>query len=329
MGNFFNWGIAVVQTERTQFAYGPGTPVEYFLNPLGIFSIILSAEGLQNKTDLTVDSMTAFSININLAPAANYSPIVTFPLVQGMPFVTAIYNNSRPIISSTVTFVNLTYGGVVAGRTVRYTAALNDAHTWLIYVTPHGNQTLPVLTLFNSTTVLSSIAFSGTVQVAKNPSGDYGQQYLDQSAGVYPVSASISGSVVGSVGIYIFSWIKGGVASRTLLMYALPHHVSSFSSETYGHVASSLQLQTTTKGIATAVYADSWTMIEGDIPDDMKFAPWSPISGSRTTIPAAAVSFINKTATSELSEDMDAQTNLNSMYYAGKVRVTCQPWVRK
>jgi endo-1,3(4)-beta-glucanase len=50
----------------------------------------------------------------------------------------------------------------------------------------------------------------------------------------------------------------------------------------------------------------------------MSFAPWSPTTGSVTSLPAAAVSLINSVASSELSEDFTAQTDLDSMYFSGK-----------
>jgi endoglucanase Acf2 len=56
-----------------------------------------------------------------------------------------------------------------------------------------------------------------------------------------------------------------------LLMFALPHHAESFSPQT-ASAATSVQLQTTTKGLATAVVADSWTMVES-LPTTMGFVP--------------------------------------------------------
>lgn len=50
----------------------------------------------------------------------------------------------------------------------------------------------------------------------------------------------------------------------------------------------------------------------------MGFAPWSPATGSVDTLPQAAMSIINSAAQTELSEDMAAQTNLDSMYFSGK-----------
>lgn len=39
---------------------------------------------------LTTDTLTAFSANANLVPSGATTPAITFPLVQGMGFVTGI-----------------------------------------------------------------------------------------------------------------------------------------------------------------------------------------------------------------------------------------------
>ncbi|KAJ8612461.1 hypothetical protein MRB53_037390 [Persea americana] len=138
-GQTGSWGIAIAHIERTMLAYGPGNPAQFFINPIGIQSMVLSARELGSTTSLTMDSLQAFSANVNLAPGPGASPVVTFPLVQGMGFITAIYNSSTPMLQSGVFFNTLTYGGAVAassGASFRYQAMLNDGSQWLIYITP-------------------------------------------------------------------------------------------------------------------------------------------------------------------------------------------------
>jgi endo-1,3(4)-beta-glucanase len=101
-------------------------------------------------------------------------------------------------------------------------------------------------------------------------------------------------------------------------MFALPHLVESFSSTTKA-AAKDVKLQTTTKGVATAVVADSWTMEEPDMPVGMGFAPWSPSLGNIAGLSEAAISSIQKVATSDLKQDMSAQSNGDSFYFSGKV----------
>ncbi|TIA36459.1 endo-1,3-beta-glucanase [Aureobasidium pullulans] len=240
-----SYGLAISHIERSQVAFGPGDPVQYLINPIGIQSITLSASELNITTQLTMDSLDAFSADVNLLPRVGAPPAITFPLVQGMGFVTA-----------------------------------------------------------------------GFIQVAKVPlSGSTDAETVyDEAAGAYPVAATISGSVSGTAGTYELAWTKQGVANRTLLMFALPHHVQSLASGT----VTDIKLQTTTKGIATGIVGDSWTLTEPNLPIDIGFAPWSPTHGSVDKVSAAATRLINEAGESELSQDMGAQSNLNSMYYSGK-----------
>ncbi|KAI9714619.1 MAG: hypothetical protein M1828_001156 [Chrysothrix sp. TS-e1954] len=314
-----SWGLAVSHIERGQLAYGPGSPSQYFINPIGIQSLILSANELGNSTVLTTDSLRAFSVNVNLAPQPSHTPLVTFPLVQGMGYVTAIYNSGTPLIQSSVGFKSLTYGGVVGnGPSVRYEALLQDDRVWLIYLTAAPGSHPPTLTLSSGTNVVGSTPFSGSVQIAKNLNGASAQAVYDSTCGVYPLRGSVSATVSGAMGQYQLSWTKGGLINKSLLMFALPHHVQAMSTSYSSQSRSVLQLDTTTKGVAQAIIGDSWTMSEHDLPYDMAFAPWTPTLRSQTRLPQAAVSLINTVGASELSEDFDAQTNLNSMYFAGK-----------
>jgi endo-1,3(4)-beta-glucanase len=114
------------------------------------------------------------------------------------------------------------------------------------------------------------------------------------------------------------SFSQAGIPNSKLVMFARPHYTESFSPKTAA-AATNLQLNTTTKGLATAVVADSWTMVE-NLPTTMGFAPWSPsIGDGNTKFSAASLAAILNVATSEVSQNMSEQTNLNSMYYSGKV----------
>lgn len=53
---------------------------------------------------MTSDNLRAFSANVHLHPRAGSPPGITFPLVQGMGFVTGIYNGLRPVVNSSVFF---------------------------------------------------------------------------------------------------------------------------------------------------------------------------------------------------------------------------------
>lgn len=319
-GSSQSWGMSVSHIDANQRVFGPdpaANPASYFINPNGIQSIVLSAVELGSSTTVSTDSLTAFSINVNLLPSNGSDPAVTFPLVQGMGFVTGLYNGSIPVVQTGVFFRNITRSSLSpkAGVT-KYTFVLEDGKTWLLYAYSSSGAPLN-LTVVSNSLAQSTSNWYGIIQIAKNPGGAAEALY-DAACGAYATTASVSGSVNGATGTYSISFTKAGLASTSLLMFALPHHVQSFSSATNRSVAS-VQLQTTTKGVATAVVADSWILVEPNMPISMGFAPWSPVSRSQSSLSANAVAAILNAATSEVSQNMSQQTNLNSFYYAGKV----------
>jgi endo-1,3(4)-beta-glucanase len=320
-GSSGSWGMSIQHIDANQRVYGPdpsANPVEYFINPIGIQSIVLSATELGGSTTISMDTLTAFSINVNLLPSVGAAPAITFPLVQGMGFVTGVYNGVTPTIQSGVFFRSVTQSMTTQKPGVtKYTILLEDGKTWVLYAYSSSGQPLQ-FAVVNNGLVQATSNFNGIIQIAKNPDGAEGDSLYDDYCAVYPTTVTLSGSAADAVGSYDFEFTKAGMTDTTLLMFALPHHIESFSSGTASGLTQ-LQLQTTTKGNATAVIADSWTLTES-LPTTMGFAPWGPTLGSASVpLSAAAIAVISSIAASEVSQNMSEQTNLNSMYYSGKV----------
>ncbi|KAF3033574.1 hypothetical protein E8E12_004567 [Didymella heteroderae] len=325
-GRGSTYGMAITHTERSQYAFGPNpSSPQYFISPIGIQHMALSAAELREGTVMNVDNLRAFSAYANFAASSGARTLMSVPVVQGMGMITAVYDSAQPVLASGVFFRNLKFAGSVDDRgiTFKYSTQLQDGSQWLIYVTPLRADGEPLLKLTGAGTILGPSAFTGLIQVTKNPAGAEGEKKFDASAGTYATEAIISGSVNGASGSYTLSWIKQGITSRPLIMYALPHHVESFDQETRGAVTG-IQLITTTKGAATAVQADRFTMVEDDLPTTIGFAPWAKAANGaqggteNVNLAASALQLVNAAGTSELRQDFIAQTSLNSMYYSGK-----------
>ncbi|KAL8723083.1 MAG: hypothetical protein Q9225_000554 [Loekoesia sp. 1 TL-2023] len=327
--NAHSWGMAVSHIDADQRAFGPrntaipGSPVQYYINPIAIQSIILSAVELGNSTVMTTDSLQAFSVNANLFPQAGSSSKISFPLVQGIGFVTGIYTNLQPAIQSSVFFRSVSTAAASGNGIFKYQIILEDGKSWLLFAIPANGQD-PQLSLVSNTLLRGVPNWSGIIQVARNPAGSSGEYIYDNAAGVYPTGVTLTASTFSQTGTYQFQWQKAGLTGKNapqLLMFALPHHIESFAGPT-PFAKTSLRMQTTTKGVATAVVADSWTLVEANLPVDMGFAPWngSLPQGSRSarTLSPSAVNIINTVAAFEIRQDMDNQTNLDSMYFSGK-----------
>ncbi|KAK0250311.1 endo-1,3-beta glucanase [Friedmanniomyces endolithicus] len=326
-GETGSWGLAVSHIERDQLAGSNSRDpsldagqVGFFAAPVGIQSMVLSAAELDANSTLTTDTLTSFSVNVNLMARGAQNPTITFPLVQGMAFITGSYGGGTPMLQSGIGITNLTYAGAVVGNTTyKYRASLNDGFDWLIYVTPaNAFYNENSFTLLTTGEIQGPSGFGGHIQLAKVPANSTdAENVYDASAGAYPTTASISGSVSGTSGSYTISWTKAGVTSQQLLMFALPHHMESLAYESSGGITD-VQLITTTKGMATAIRGDSWTLDEPNLPIDMSFAPWSPELGSVVSVSAAAEDAINAAGYAELSQNISQQTNVGSLYYDGK-----------
>ncbi|KAL8953909.1 MAG: hypothetical protein Q9222_000283 [Ikaeria aurantiellina] len=321
--------MAVSHVDPDQRALGPrntnipGSPVQYFINPIAIQSIIFSAVELGNTTILTTDSLQAFSANANLLPQTGSTSRITFPLAQGMGFVTAKYSNLQPLIQSSVFFRSVTIASASGNGIFKYRITLEDNKSWLLYAVP-SNGVDPQLSLVSNTTMQGISNWSGFIQIAKNPAGPSGEYIYDNAAGVYPTAVSLTASTYSQTGTYQFQWTKAGLLGRNapkLLMFALPHHVESFAGPT-PFAKTALRLQTTTKGVATGIIADLWTLIEPSLPIDMNFSPWNgSLPQGRRSVNAlspAAIGIVNTVAAAEIRQDMANQTYLDSMYFSGK-----------
>ncbi|KAF1963501.1 hypothetical protein CC80DRAFT_433136 [Byssothecium circinans] len=316
------YGMSISHIERTQLAWDQGTPPRYFIAPVGIRHIVLSALELQASTVLSTEGLTGFSVYANLAPSSNADPIISFPVVQGMGYVTAIYNKGTPQIASGVFFRTLKYIGQIKGITYKYQVQLEDNSHWLLYATPIGSLGAPPFALRNSSLIEGPGGFVGMIQVAKNPASAAGETVYDSTAGAYAINTTISASVTGSSGSYTLEWGKGGVKNQTLLMFALPHQMESLDQMSASGVTD-IELVTTTKGYARAVVADSITMTEANLPDSIGFDPWIPNSAGtggsgNINIAPGAIAAVRSAAASELAQNFTQQTELNSMYYSGK-----------
>jgi endo-1,3(4)-beta-glucanase len=325
-GNALSWGMAISHVEDSQKVFGPkntaipDTPASYYINPIGIQSLILSAAEFAANTKLTTSSISQFSANVHLQPASDSPSSLTLPLVQGMSFVTGQYVNLQPAIQTSVFFRSVTAAGQPKPGIFKYRVVLEDNRVWLIYARP-ANGLTPNFELKSSTLLRGIENWYGDIQIAKVPDQSLEALY-DDACGAYPTAGHIAGFAHNTTAQYSLSWTKDGAYAdnTTLLMFSLPHHRESFDPSTQKQLTN-LTLATTTKGNATAVLGDFWVLEEKNLPVSLGFAPWrpnDPTSQAATSLSAATISFAQSIAAIEASQNMSSQTNLNSMYYSGK-----------
>lgn len=218
-GSSSSWGLAISHIEAHQRVYGQKSKetgaAQYFLSPVGIQSLALSALEFGSQTMLTTDNLSAHSANVNLHVDPKAKPLVTFPLVQGMGFVTAVYKGGTPVISTGVYFKTVTKSlkGPKQGVT-KYTLYLEDGKVWHVYAYSAKGDKFD-LTVINNKMAKAEKPFDGIVQVAKDPGN--AESIIDAASGAYPIGATVSGSVSGSKGSYTLTFQKAGFSKRQAL----------------------------------------------------------------------------------------------------------------
>ena len=246
------------------------------------------------------------------------------PLVQGMGFVTGLFDNLTPVFESGVFFRTVTRVSTSKPGFAKYRITLEDGRTWLLYATRTTSNSFTQpggaaleLSIVNNHRLQASGPFTGIVQVAKSPS-DAAEAAYDATTGSFCTGMRVTAGVDSGAATYSFQYNKGGIQTgSSLLMWALPHHIASMTS---GGVRNGVTLRSTTKGIMTAVVADSWTMVERELATDIGFFPWRPGCAAPNTYSPQALNTIANSVAAEVAQDMDAQSNLNSMYFSGKVQ---------
>jgi endo-1,3(4)-beta-glucanase len=301
-------------------------------------SLILGARELDNKTTLTTDTHLPFSVNINLKRGTEHgSPKITFPVVQGMSFVTARYRNASPMIQTGGSLGFQEIGEpIMIGKSIKYHIKDSDGRSWLMYVNPASGIAYDGTELnhVNLNTFTLPSGFRGTIQVTKNPLGSESEALYDKAYGTFVAEAQLYATVNEAKGSYTFNYIKSG--RSPLLMFTLPHHIQSLDPDLKPAITN-LKLQTTTKGIATAIWGDRLTFIEPTLPLNMSFGPWTPSSSTSSSsarqqrYPSEFLQLLAPIADRDLRRAMAEETPHDSMYYAGKslARLATIIWVIK
>ncbi|EPY51546.1 endo-1,3-beta-glucanase Eng2 [Schizosaccharomyces cryophilus OY26] len=314
-------GLGISHTEASQYAYGPDpskTPCEFYINPLGLFSLIISANEFSNGNKLSASNPRHFSVLVTLEPSFLSDGNITIPIVTGSAFISAIYKNLTPVFNSSIMVKSLDKSDYSGGS--KYKVTLEDNKVWLIYAFPSDSSSFDLKTDSNRKLVASS-KFNGLVQICKIPSSSVddgtGDKTFDKYAGVYATGITLSANVSDTTGEYWFTFDKAGDKSKSPLMYALPHHQSTFGSDTQGS-KTGMALQSTVKGTMIAYGADKWHLVEENLPKDVWFVPY-PWNGGNQNNSREVLDIIRSACGKDVDFDVVTATDTNSMYASGKI----------
>lgn len=295
-------GIAFNHTDANQRVFGPepnSNPAQFYFNPPRIKSWYFAADGFNGQEEVKLENHKKLSV------VSKWNGI-TVPLVHGMGFVTAIYDQGKtPIVGSLV--------GIQDFRKVgngKYRAMLFNQVVWTIYVSGSSTE----LRLKDPQHLVGDKSAGGcTIQICRGESSHY-----DATAGCYPVSCELSGSVNDSKGQYKFLYeVKGQSSSGKTIVWCLPHHQEVLVNL---GVDTGLQLDSPTKGVMRAYVTNELAMEETNLPVNIGWDPWSQNSAnSRISYSKSTLDLITKAAEIEVKQDVVGMANIDSMYTSGKI----------
>lgn len=302
-------GIAFNHTDASQRVFGPdpnAKTAQYYFNPPRIKSFVLSGENINRENiKLTLSDHKKLSITAEITNKTSDGKM-KLPLVQGMGFVTSIYENMKPVIGSSVGIQEWKRLNKV-GNATKYSAILYNQVTWSIYVT--GNIELE---LKNPNIIVGDRVGNAIIQIARGLSNHY-----DDTAGIYQESADLAAAAKDDVARYKFIYnMKGESKSRKGLVWCLPHHQESLV-DSLNEAFTGLTLDSPTKGIMKA-YKTNELEMEEDLPNKILWEPWTSFC-TQAKYSSDAKKLIAEAATNEVRDDVVGMANIDSMYTSGKI----------
>lgn len=308
-------GLAVHHVPASSRVSGPDAgadPVQFFFGPNGIKSFVFGSTDFNDTPSLSLENIKHMSADAKFQSKSQ--GYMTVPLVQGQGFITSIYFNLIPKLSSAVGFASVSGDKSPRSGINKYKIGLNDGTTWVLYVTIPNGQSLDLAQKDGNNIVGSNSVNGAVFQLVKGDSGVY-----NDAAGSYPTRAHLTnGSVSDKTGSFSISYdITGSSNSGKTLLFALPHQVDTFTSD-MDSAKTDLKLDTITKGTATAYLTDTFKF-SLNVPSNISLDPYSSIDGVSLSYSGNVLQKIRDAASSEVNGDVEAESNVDSMYFAGKV----------
>ncbi|ANZ73234.1 BA75_01409T0 [Komagataella pastoris] len=320
-------GLGVSHYTESDKVFGPTNSngaSSYFLNPTLVGHLVLSAkEFTSSGLSLQVSELKELSV---LATLQSSSGSIHAPLVEGMGFVSGVYEGSLTLrLSSQVGFRTLTQetSKTLPSGVLKYRVTLFSDIEWLLYVTlPEGTSSDYKLEITDNYTLQGTDSVDGLiVQVAKAAEKEESEIYYDYAAGMYPESAVVTGSADISTDVASYSIVydtKGKSSSGSTLVFALPHQVDSIDEATNAR-DTGIQLESTTKGKLRA-YLTNVLGLQETLTSEIQFLPWASFMTKTLSYTAQQLQELAKIANDEISQDIkNAVTGLDSNYFSGKV----------
>lgn len=224
--------------------------------------------GTMEELDIhQVTSFTELSVQLEQR-ALEADGLLSFPIVRGSPYITAKCSGLTPLLYSAapVRSINGQAVGVEVTES-RFLFVLEDDSQWVLYLSQPTT-----LLLGDARSAQFQTPFNGVLRLAFVPSAEV-LVMLDQHAGVYPTSASVSYSIGNfSIASIVFTFATEAFPGSTnsssseLFMLALPHHYDVLLRPTTDTSPVSFGVFRSLKGGMREVFGSEWELHE-TLPD--------------------------------------------------------------
>jgi endo-1,3(4)-beta-glucanase len=292
----YPFGLYASHSDEKFFGGGTTDRIEYYYNVV-LQNIGLSAVEFGSFVQHQVEHINEFGAEISFTQG---SGSIRFPIVRGMAYVTAIYDNMTPVIYTQHAFLSIN-GRTPTGfseTNTKFKIELNNNQKWVIY------SLSPITFRFENNRMIASGVFDGVVRVSQIPFVDSqeAEQVLDSHYKRYVTRGFLEVFPTS----YTLRWESGGDSSHELLHYAHLHHQQVVS----GVRTTVLVLPSTTKGDMRGLVGSQWTLTEPTLSNITWYPPRAPDSDKVATIIAQLEI--------DLELDFERETFLDSNYFSGK-----------
>lgn len=275
----------------SDIVYG-SDPVKYYFFPNGINHLLLTSTDFSESPTFTIPSLSKFVAHPKFS---NTYGTLSMPLVQGMGFVTGIYKGLIPEIITDVGFKNITGVSCQNDKLSKFVITLQNDVKYTMFTSEIIN------IKYEATRIIFPKSYDNLyVQVA------YGtNDYYDQVAGCYidEVEFKLNDKS------YLFEYKTIGSSLTSCLVFCPPHMVNNFNQDTKSKI-SNISVDSHVLGSLTGCITDKVTV--NVTTPDISF------SFNSETFDETIKAHILKQAQADCKADVNSETNLDSMYFAGK-----------
>lgn len=317
-------GMAVSYIEDKQKVFGPGDPPQYYFSPTNIKSFVFASTSFQSADDMELgfENPKHMSIQSSILLKSDKNKKITFPLVQGMGFVTAIYSGLNPKLQSAVgirCFENL--GKINGSKITKFSILLENEVKWSLYVFLDGSKVQPNMEVdidlkqIDGQTLVPVTDLSSLPLVFQLIPSSH--DCVDTIVGNYLVDCKLEGEVSNSdTGQYSFNYLVQGLHPQDgALIFCMPHHVQTMTDNTKTtQLSPPITLDSTVYGKLTG-FKTSFLDFQVETPG----SNYCLTHIESKSFSQAQINSIGLAATNEIQNgNVEAESNLDSMYFSGK-----------